>query len=257
MRHHRTAQVRGPPLLRVLAHSLLRTPGFALSGRGRLPQSVAFPSSRTTPLTPRHLLRLLGPRAGSPPWRHRSPSASCRVSPSTLRGPPHLLGHSGGFQAATTGLLGDPKNKVFMTIVPEAIDALQLLNSRCVLKHAVRECIRRWKTDAVGATLARSRRRKGRQTLGWECLLGKCFRGFSSVWLLVSGCDIVQADHAPEAGVAQGIFHGILVRHHGRNQEEVEEELEEEVERDKEKDAQKQVRMPMTMDEVTRSGRGP
>ena len=26
------------------------------------------------------------------------------------------------------------------------------------------------------------------------------------------GCDIVQADHAPEAGVAQGIFHGILVR---------------------------------------------
>ena len=48
------------------------------------------------------------------------------------------------------------------------------------------------------------------------------------------GCDIVQADHAPEAGVAQGIFHGILVKHHGRNQEEVEEELEEEVEREKE-----------------------
>ena len=43
------------------------------------------------------------------------------------------------------------------------------------------------------------------------------------------GCDIVQADHAPEAGVAQGIFHGVLVRHHGRNQEEVEEGLEEEV----------------------------
>ena len=52
------------------------------------------------------------------------------------------------------------------------------------------------------------------------------------------GCDIVQADHAPEAGVAQVIFHGILVRHHGRNQEEVEEGLEEEVERDKEEDAQ-------------------
>ena len=45
------------------------------------------------------------------------------------------------------------------------------------------------------------------------------------------GCDIVQADHAPEAGVAQGIFHGILVRHHGEIQEEVEEGLEEEVER--------------------------
>ena len=63
------------------------------------------------------------------------------------------------------------------------------------------------------------------------------------------GCDIVQADHAPEAGVAQGIFHGILVRHHGRNQEEVEEGLEKEVERQEEEDnTQEQVRMPMTMD---------
>ena len=44
----------------------------------------------------------------------------------------------------------------------------------------------------------------------------------------VSGCDIVQADHAPDGGFAQGIFHGILVRHHGRIQEEVEEGLEEE-----------------------------
>ena len=52
------------------------------------------------------------------------------------------------------------------------------------------------------------------------------------------GCDIVQADHAPEAGVAQGIFHGILVRHHGRNQAEVGEGLEKEVERDKEEDTQ-------------------
>ena len=63
------------------------------------------------------------------------------------------------------------------------------------------------------------------------------------------GCDIVQADHAPEAGVAQGIFHGILVRHHGRIQEEVEERLEDEVERHKEEEnTQEQVRMPMTMD---------
>ena len=62
------------------------------------------------------------------------------------------------------------------------------------------------------------------------------------------GCDIVQADHAPEAGVAQGIFHEILVRHH-RNQEEVEERLEEEVERrGEEENTQEQVRMPMTMD---------
>ena len=63
------------------------------------------------------------------------------------------------------------------------------------------------------------------------------------------GCDIVQADHAPEAGVAQGIFHGILVRHHGRIQEEVEERLENKVERhEEEEDTQEQVRMPMTMD---------
>ena len=62
------------------------------------------------------------------------------------------------------------------------------------------------------------------------------------------GYDIVQADHAPEAGVAQGILSGILVRHHGRNQEEVEEGLEEEVERRREENTQEQVRMPMTMD---------
>ena len=65
---------------------------------------------------------------------------------------------------------------------------------------------------------------------------------------IITVCDIVQADHAPEAGVAQGIFHGILVRHHGRNQEEVEEGLEEEVERRDEENTQEQVRMPMTMD---------
>ena len=52
------------------------------------------------------------------------------------------------------------------------------------------------------------------------------------------GCDTVQADHAPEAGVAQGIFHGILVRHHGRNQEEVEEGLGQEVKGQEEEDAQ-------------------
>ena len=52
------------------------------------------------------------------------------------------------------------------------------------------------------------------------------------------GCDIVQADHAPDGGVAQGIFHGILVRHHGRNLEEVEEGLEKEVERQEEENAQ-------------------
>ena len=73
----------------------------------------------------------------------------------------------------------------------------------------------------------------------------------------VSGCDIVQADHAPDGGVAQGIFHGILVRHHGRNQEEVEEELEQEVKRTggRRRSRNNQVHMH-GWDEVTRHGRG-
>ena len=50
------------------------------------------------------------------------------------------------------------------------------------------------------------------------------------------GCDIVQADHAPDGGVAQGIIHGVLVRHHGRNQEEVEEGLGQEVKGQEEED---------------------
>ena len=78
-------------------------------------------------------------------------------------------------------------------------------------------------------------------------LIGVC--GLHVLGLITCvGCDIVQADHAPEAGVAQVIFHGILVRHHGRIQEEVEEGLEEEAERRGEENTQEQVRMPMTMD---------
>ena len=49
--------------------------------------------------------------------------------------------------------------------------------------------------------------------------------------IICVGCDIVQADHAPDGGVAQGIFHGILIRHR-RNQEEVEVGLDEEEERE-------------------------
>ena len=49
--------------------------------------------------------------------------------------------------------------------------------------------------------------------------------------VLVRGCDIVQSDHAPQAGVALGIFHGDLIRRRDGHQVELEEELEEEVER--------------------------
>ena len=45
------------------------------------------------------------------------------------------------------------------------------------------------------------------------------------------GCDIVQSDHAPQAGVAQGIFDGDLIRRRDGHQVELEEELDEEVER--------------------------
>ena len=40
------------------------------------------------------------------------------------------------------------------------------------------------------------------------------------------GCDIVQSDHAPQAGVAQGIFNGDLIRRRDGHQVELEEELE-------------------------------
>ena len=51
----------------------------------------------------------------------------------------------------------------------------------------------------------------------------------------------------------------MLIRHHGRIQEEVEEGLEDEVERHKEaENTQEQVRMPMTMDvEDTQTRLGP
>ena len=66
------------------------------------------------------------------------------------------------------------------------------------------------------------------------------------------GCHIVQADHAPDGGVAQGVIHGVVIRHHGRNQEDVEEELGQEVKGQEEDNTQEQVRMTMTMDEMER-----
>ena len=59
---------------------------------------------------------------------------------------------------------------------------------------------------------------------------GGHFRGYGEP-ISCEGCDIVQSDHAPQAGVAQGIFHGDLIRRRDGHQVELEEELEEEVER--------------------------
>ena len=58
-----------------------------------------------------------------------------------------------------------------------------------------------------------------------------CFVVFVPLFAMCEGCDIVQSDHAPQAGVAQGIFHGHLIRRRDGHQVELEEELEEEVER--------------------------
>ena len=52
------------------------------------------------------------------------------------------------------------------------------------------------------------------------------------------GCDIVKGDHAPDGGVAQEVLHGDVVRHHGRNQEEVEEGLGQEVKGQEEENAE-------------------
>ena len=46
---------------------------------------------------------------------------------------------------------------------------------------------------------------------------------------------IVQADNAPDCGVAQGVIHGVPI-HHGEKQEEEEGEVEQEVEGNKEEE---------------------
>ena len=73
-------------------------------------------------------------------------------------------------------------------------------------------------------------------TVNWHTKKWSNFTKFRIfVWMIINsnceGCDIVQSDHAPQAGVAQGIFHGDLIRRRDGHQVELEEELEEEVER--------------------------
>ena len=60
---------------------------------------------------------------------------------------------------------------------------------------------------------------------------GITMAGTATVFAWCEGCDIVQSDHAPQAGVAQVIFHGDLIRRRDGHQVELEEELEEKVER--------------------------
>ena len=65
------------------------------------------------------------------------------------------------------------------------------------------------------------------------------------------GCAIVQADNAPDCGVAQRVVHGVTVRH-GKKQEEEEGEVEQEVQGQEEENAQTTMRMSMDGMEVTR-----
>ena len=53
---------------------------------------------------------------------------------------------------------------------------LQFLDSSSVLMHSIRECIRRKKSAAVGATLARRCPGWDELALGWESLGGRFFR---------------------------------------------------------------------------------
>ena len=70
-------------------------------------------------------------------------------------------------------------------------------------------------------------------------------------WLrYCEGCDIVQSDHAPQAGVAQGIFDGELVRRRVGHQVELEEEQGEEVERRVRRDAQRTTHRCACMDDM-------
>ena len=70
------------------------------------------------------------------------------------------------------------------------------------------------------------------------------------LWLICEGCDIVQSDHAPQAGVAQGIFDGELVRRRVGHQVELEEEQDKEVERRVRRDAQRTTHRCACMDDM-------
>ena len=61
---------------------------------------------------------------------------------------------------------------------------------------------------------------------------------------------MVQSDHAPQVGVAQGIFNGDLIRRRVRHQVELEEELGEEVERRVRRDAQETKHKCACMDDM-------
>ena len=63
-------------------------------------------------------------------------------------------------------------------------------------------------------------------------------------------CDIVQSDHAPQAGVAQGIFDGELVRRRVGHQVELEEEQDKEVEGRVRRDAQRTTHRCACMDDM-------
>ena len=69
----------------------------------------------------------------------------------------------------------------------------------------------------------------------FQILAGSDFVALSFFSSFCVGCTIVKGDHAPDCGVAQGVIHGVPVRH-GEKQEEEEGEVEQEVEGNKEEE---------------------
>ena len=72
----------------------------------------------------------------------------------------------------------------------------------------------------------------------------------TTTFRICEGYDIVQSDHAPQAGVAQGVFDGELVKRRVGHQVELEEEQDKEVERRVRRDAQRTTHRCACMDDM-------
>ena len=126
-----------------------------------------------------------------------------------------------------TGCSSPPKIIVSMSV---------MLGSRCGNVPCTKTIMFSFKNESCLETVSVSSR------------VACCCLANMSCWSLCVGCAIVQADNAPDCGVAQGVIHGVPI-HHGEKQEEEEGEVEQEVEGNKEED-NNQTPVRMSMDEM-------
>ena len=77
-------------------------------------------------------------------------------------------------------------------------------------------------------------------------LLTTRYSGLMLIFRSCEGCDVVWSDHAPQAEVAQGVWHGPLGGRWGGHQEGLEEEQWDEVENEKHKEEDGQLMTPTT-----------